>query len=140
MPRLFDFLLLLTLTLYLQATKGDPHSVLASIDAYAFGSTAHSHSKLLCSYSASEENLYQIGCREKAAVFDSIVSLIFFFCQSFDSLPPLNDPVPLQATAVVRDGPSKKIKQAPVFLDLGTNLGYNAIKMGIHAAKCNGHV
>lgn len=83
-----------------KATKGDPHSVLASID----------------SYSASEENLYQIGCREKAAVFDSI------------------------ATAVVRDGPSKKIKQAPVFLDLGTNLGYNAIKMGIHAAKCNGHV
>jgi predicted O-methyltransferase YrrM len=46
----------------------------------------------------------------------------------------------LQATSVIKDGPSKKIKQAPVFLDLGTSLGYNAIKMGIHAAKCNGHV
>jgi hypothetical protein len=49
-------------------------------------------------------------------------------------------PFPYQATEVIRDGPSKKIKQAPVFLDLGTNLGYNAIKMGIHAAKCKGHV
>ena len=42
------------------------------------------------SYSASEENLYQIGCREKAAVFDSIVRLIHFhFCStpsSFQSL------------------------------------------------------
>jgi hypothetical protein len=28
---------------------------------------------ICCSYSASEENLYQIGCREKAAVFDAIV-------------------------------------------------------------------
>lgn len=42
------------------------------------------------SYSASEENLYQIGCREKAAVFDSIVRLIYFhFCSVPSSLQTL---------------------------------------------------
>ena len=59
-----------------QATKGKADSVLSAIDRCVPGERwllRVAFSNAPRSYSASEENLYQIGCREKAAVFDSIV-------------------------------------------------------------------